>query len=76
MGVEYTESYFFCEGCDEYSVEVYHDRFLGEDDVLVRGPVSRSEGDARVELIGQCPEPWNKKCRCPAHVAYFKGQLD
>jgi hypothetical protein len=27
-------------------------------------------------LIKQCPEPWNKKCRCEAHRAYFGGWLD
>lgn len=75
MGDEYTESYFFCEGCGEYSLEVYHDQFLGEDSVFVR-PVAKAEGDAKVELIGRCPEPWNKKCRCPAHISYFQGQLD
>jgi hypothetical protein len=64
MGDEYIESYFLCAECGVYTVEVYHDRFWGEDSVWVRGPVSKSEGDAKVALIRQCPEPWNKKCRC------------
>lgn len=76
MGDEYTESYFLCGDCDVYTVEVHHDRFLGEESVFVRGPVSKAEGDAQVELIGQCSEPWNKKCRCPAHRSYFGGSLD
>jgi hypothetical protein len=29
-----------------------------------------------VELIKQCSEPWNKKCRCKAHQSYFQGSLD
>ena len=76
MGDEYTDSYFFCKGCQVYTVEVYHDRFLGEDEVSIRGPVPKAEGDEKVELIRQCSEPWDKKCRCKAHQTYFDGALD
>ncbi len=76
MGDEYVESYYFCDRCGVYTVEIYHDRFLGDDDVFFRGPMEKSEGDAKVESIRQCPEPWNKKCRCSAHVSYFGGALD
>ena len=76
MGDEYTESYYFCNRCEVYTVEIYHDRFLGEDEVSIRGPVSRSEGDVKVELIKQCSEPWNKKCRCEVHQSYFQESLD
>ena len=76
MGDEYIESYYFCTQCQVYTVEVYHDRFLGEEEISVRGPVPKTEGDALIELIKQCDEPWNKKCRCKAHQSYFQGQLD
>jgi hypothetical protein len=76
MGDEYIESYFLCQYCGVYTIEVCHDRFLGEEEILVRGPVSRSEGDAAIALIKKCSEPWNKKCRCEAHKAYFGGSLD
>jgi hypothetical protein len=76
MGDEYIESYFLCAECGVYAVEIYHDRFSGEEDVSVYGPVPKSAGDAKVELIRQCSEPWNKKCRCPAHQTYFGGLLD
>lgn len=76
IGDEYIDSYYFCSQCDVYTVEVYHDRFLGEDDVSIRGPVPKSEGHAMVQLIRQCSEPWNKKCRCKAHQTYFQGWLD
>ncbi len=76
MGDETTDSYYFCNRCQVYTVEVYPDRFLGEDEVSVRGPLPKSEGDTMVELIRQCSEPWNKKCRCDAHRSYFKGWLD
>ena len=70
------KTYYFCSQCEVYTVEIYHDRFLGEDEVSIRGPVPKPEGDARGELIRQCSQPWNKKCRCKAHLAYFQGWLD
>ncbi|MBP2674354.1 MAG: hypothetical protein H6Q84_1194 [Deltaproteobacteria bacterium] len=76
MGDEYTESYFFCGGCGVYTVEVRHDRFLGEEEVFTRGPVPKPEGDAQVSRIGGCSEPWDKKCRCAAHRAHFGDSLD
>ncbi len=76
LGDEYTDTYYFCSRCEVYTVEFYHDRFLGEDEVLIRGPVSKSEEDAKVKLIRQRPEQWDKKCRCEAHQPYFQGWLD
>jgi uncharacterized protein YdeI (BOF family) len=76
MGDEDIETYYYCDGCGQYTVEVYHDRFLGEEEVSIRGPLSKAEGDAKVELIKKCPEPWDKKCRCEAHKEYFGGWLD
>jgi len=38
--------------------------------------VPKTEGDVLIDLIKQCDEPWNKKCRCKAHQSYFQGQLD
>src|SRR5574341_1605702 len=76
MGEEYIDSYYFCSRCEVYTVEVYHDRFLGEDDASTQGPVPKPEGDSKVDLIRQCSEPWNKRCRCEAHRSYFGGWLD
>ena len=76
MGDEYIETSYYCDRCGQYTVEVYHDRFLGEEDISVRGPLSKAEGDAQVELIKKCPEPWDKKCRCEAHKEYFGRWLD
>lgn len=76
MGDEYIETYYYCDQCGQYTVEVYHDRFMGEEDISIRGPLSKAEGDAQVELIKKCPEPWDKKCRCEAHKEYFGGWLD
>jgi hypothetical protein len=76
MGDEYTESYYLWNHCKAYTIEVYRDRFLGEDDISLQGPISKSDGWARIELIRQCPEPWNKKCRCEAHRSCFGTWLD
>jgi hypothetical protein len=76
MGDEYTESFFLCKRCDVYTVEVCYEPFLGDEVITFRGPLPRAEGDAAVALIKGCPEPWDKKCRCQAHLAYFQGQLD
>ena len=76
MGDEYIDTYFYCAKCGLYTVEVYHDRFLGPEEIIVHGPLARAEGDKKVALIKQCSEPWNKKCRCDAHRAYFGDSLD
>lgn len=76
MGDECIESYYFCHGCGVYTVEVYFDRFSGEESASVYGPMAKEVGDAKVELIKQCAEPWDKKCRCQAHQSYFEGSLD
>ena len=68
MGDECIESYFLCPACDRYTVRVYHDRFLGdEDEIYSRGPFDRAEGDRLVALINTCPEPTSKYCDCEAH---------
>ena len=76
MGDEYIETYYFCSKCGVYTVDVYHDRFSGPEEISFRGPLSKAEGDEKVQLISQCPQPWNKKCRCAAHRSYFGDWLD
>jgi len=76
LGDECTESYFFCDRCGVYTKEIFWDCFSGEESASVSGPIAKQDGDANVELIGNCSEPWNKKCRCEAHRSYFNGALD
>ena len=66
MGDEYIESYWQCEGCGGYMTEIYHDRFLGEDEVR-SGALDAGRALEMIELIKQCPDPSNKRCKCPAH---------
>ena len=76
MGDEYIESYYFCKQCQVYTVEVCHDQFLGDEDVAFRGPLTKKDGDKQINLIKQCATPWDKKCRCQAHLDYFGVWLD
>jgi len=76
MGDESTDTYILCSKCGAYTVEVCHEPFTGDEVISFRGPISKDDGDAAVALIRQCSRPWDKKCRCSAHVAYFRGGLD
>ncbi len=76
MGDEYTDCYFLCPVCGVYTVAMWRDNFTGEETVHLSGPRSKAEGDAKVSLINGCDRPWDKKCRCEAHLAYFGNWLD
>ncbi len=76
IGDENTDCYYLCPQCDVYTLEHVYDDFDGETTVSREGPVSREKGDKSVALIRQCTEPWDKKCRCPAHLQYFNANLD
>ena len=76
IGDECTDSYFLCPVCGVYTVAQWWDNFTGEEAMTLAGPLSRQVGDERIALIAQCARPWDKKCRCDAHRAYFNDQLD
>ena len=76
MGDEHTDAYFLCPVCGVYTVVSWWDNFMGIESKSVSGPLSKHEGDKTIELIMQCSEPWDKKCRCEAHMRYFNGTLD
>jgi hypothetical protein len=76
MGDEHTDSYYLCPVCGFYTVAEHWDNFTGVETTSESGPLSKQDGDERVKLIRQCSEPWDKKCRCPAHLAYFGNSLD
>lgn len=75
-GDETTDCFHFCPDCNVYTVGTYWDFFDGEEKSDVSGPVEKAKGDADVALIKQCKTPWDKKCRCEAHMKYFDGNLD
>jgi hypothetical protein len=73
MGDEYIYSYWRCDACRQYTVEAYHDRFMGEDEVSFLPPVPEAVGDRGVELIRACPTPMDKWCDCASHRALYYG---
>jgi len=75
-GDECTETYYYCENCGVYTIEVFWELFSGQESVCLRGPIDKADGDRKITLVRECSEPWNKKCRCPAHLKYFEGSLD
>lgn len=76
MGDEHTDAYFLCPVCGVYTIVSWRDNFTGIESESVSGPLSKHEGDKTIELIMRCSEPWDKKCRCEAHMRYFNGTLD
>jgi hypothetical protein len=76
LGDEYTDSYFLCTACQLYTVVSWYDNFTGTETMRTSGPISRADGDASVALIRRCGTPWEKKCRCEAHLVYFRNTLD
>jgi hypothetical protein len=76
MGDEYTEVYGFCGSCQVYTVVIWREPLDAEATSHVTGPVPKTEGDEKVSLIRKCDRPWDKRCRCKSHRAYFGGWLD
>jgi hypothetical protein len=73
IGDEYLYSYWYCEACTHYTIEAYHDRFMGDDEISFLPPMPKEVGDKAVELIRACPEPMDKNCECPSHKALYYG---
>lgn len=73
MGDEYIYSYVYCARCGNYTVESYHDRFMGDDEISFFS-IDKGEGDRAVELIAACHEPHNKFCDCESHKALYYGR--
>jgi hypothetical protein len=76
MGDEYTDCYYWCAACAVYTIRLYQDPFCGEDTWRDSAPLSKEEGDQKLELIRGCAEPNNERCKCAVHREYFWGGLD
>ena len=76
MGDEHTDVYYLCPACGQYTIAQWWDDFTGVETMNASGPHAPEEVRRRIELIRQCPEPWDKKCRCQAHRDYFNDTLD
>jgi len=76
MGDECTDCYYWCAACEVYTVRLYRDVFCGEETSHESEPISKEEGERRLQLIRSCAEPWDGRCRCEGHRAYFGNWLD
>jgi len=76
FGDECTDCYYWCEACQVYTVRLYRDAFCGEETSHESDPIPKEEGDRRVALIRSCPEPYEGRCKCAGHRAYFGEVLD
>lgn len=74
LGDEYIYSYWWCARCGCYTVEAYHDRFMGESEIGFLPPISKEEGDRAVAIIRACPTPHDKFCECASHRAMYRGR--
>lgn len=70
LGDEVIETWYLCPSCDQWTVDVWLDRFMGEGEARVRGPLPRAHGDERVARIRACPDPGNKWCECEVHGSW------
>ncbi|MBP1695663.1 MAG: hypothetical protein H6Q41_851 [Deltaproteobacteria bacterium] len=55
MGDETIESYYFSSECEAYIVEIYHDRFLGEDEVSTRAGCSLLDSGPHLLILSTRP---------------------
>jgi len=76
MGDECTDSYYWCEACEVFTVRFLREVFAGPEMTHDSEPISREEGDRRLALIRRCLEPYDERCHCEAHRAYFGKWLD
>jgi len=76
LGDEHIETLYYCQSCSCYTIEFFFDDFDGPGSAKVEGPITKERGDQLAALIARCGQPWDKKCRCPAHREYFGESLD
>ena len=76
MGDELVRTYYFCGTCQVYFIEHYRDSFTMGDSSELSGELPKAKGDALIAVIRRCERPWDKRCRCAAHMEYFGDALD
>jgi len=76
MGAAYTEAYFHCPSCGNYTIAGYRDAGGGRDEVTYRGPIPAEQAEPKLAIIAQCPDQLNRNCLCDAHRKFFAAWLD
>jgi hypothetical protein len=69
-------TFVWCGACEVYTLRLYRDVFVGPETARDSEPISKEEGDRRLAAIRSCPEPYDGRCRCDGHRAYFGDWLD
>ena len=54
QGDEEILSWYFCEGCRFWTIEVYYDHFMGDSEIRQRGPYPEFDTDQRVGNLANC----------------------
>lgn len=66
-GDEEVCSLMFCENCQSYHLNCYHDQFIGDGDFTYKQEVTKEEAEVVKEAILKCENPHDKHCRCKYH---------
>ncbi len=66
-GDEETCSLTFCEKCQLFYLNCYHDQFIGNEDFTYEREITQEEAEVVKEAISKCENPHNKHCRCEHH---------
>lgn len=57
----------FCNRCQVYYFDCYHDQFIGDGDFTFQQQITPEEAEMVKEAISKCENPHNKHCRCKYH---------
>lgn len=76
MGAAYTEAYYCCPACGQYTLAIYHDSFAGNDSISLTGPLTPEQTEPKLAIIARCPNQLDRNCICDAHKQYFGAWLD
>lgn len=66
-GDEEVCSLLFCERCQVYYLNCYHDQFIGDGDFIYQREITPEEAEIVKEAISGCEDSYNKHCRCKYH---------
>lgn len=72
-GDEQILNYMQCENCCKYFISEYKEGFREDEDVEDESiyEIKPKQAASDLKAIKTCPEPYNKHCKCKAHLNYF-----
>ena len=66
-GDEEVCSLLFCEKCQVYYLDCYHDQFMVNGDFIFQKHITPEEAEVVKEAVSKCENSFNKYCRCKHH---------